>query len=330
MMSNYPMRSILIFLCFGFSIPLYAQDSTLVLTDTSHQQQITAAGFNIYPYNKKRVRLVTAANIIGYSGVSLVLNSAWYAHQPRSKFHFFNDNDEWLQVDKVGHAYGAYIESRASNELWRWSGLPRKKRIWISGLSGVAYESIIETLDGFSAEYGWSWGDFASNVFGSGLFIAQELAWDEQKVKLKFSFHKRDYGAADLNTRADAIFGKSESERFIKDYNAITDWLSVDIRSMFPKAPVPKWFAVALGYGAEGMFGARSNIGRDKNGNIIFDRSDIKRYRQWYLSPDIDFSKIKTNKKGLRILFMALSAFKFPAPSLEFSNGSFKGHWIHF
>ncbi len=45
----------------------------------------------------------------------------------------------------------------------------KKKRIWISGLSGMAYETIIETLDGFSAEYGWSWGDFTSNVLGSAL-----------------------------------------------------------------------------------------------------------------------------------------------------------------
>jgi hypothetical protein len=78
------------------------------------------------------------------------------------------------------------------------------------------------------------------------------------------------------------------------------------------------------------LFGARSNIARDKNENIIFDRSDIKRYRQWFLSPDIDLTKIKTNKKALRFLFTVLSAFKFPAPSLEFSNGNIKGHWIHF
>src|SRR5665811_2637879 len=92
------------------------------------------------------------------------LNTIWYSKYPRSKFHFFNDNAEWLQVDKAGHAYGAYIESFASYEMWRWSGLPRKKRIWTGGLSGIAYETIIETLDGFSAEYGWSWGDFGSNL----------------------------------------------------------------------------------------------------------------------------------------------------------------------
>ena len=313
-----------------FSSATYSQDSTYLRIDTSHYRQIISSGHTIYPYNKKRVRLVTAANIIGYGGVMIGLNSAWYAQYPRSSFHFFDDNAEWLQVDKVGHAYGAYIESFASYEMWRWSGLPRKQRIWIGGLSGVAYQSIIEILDGFSSEYGFSWGDFSANVFGSSLFIGQEFAWDDQRIKMKFSFHKKNYGSPDLTARANTIFGRSETERFIKDYNATTDWVSVNIRSFLPKSNVPKWFAIAFGYGAEGMFGARSNIAKDKNGNIIFDRSDIKRYRQWFISPDIDLSKVRTKKKSVRLILNALNAFKFPMPSIEFSNGNIHGHWLHF
>lgn len=282
------------------------------------------------PNNKKRIRLVTAANIIGYGSILVGLNAEWYARYPRSGFHFFNDNAEWLQVDKVGHTYSAYTESRASMELWRWAGLPRKKRIWIGGLSGVAYQSIIEILDGFSSEYGFSPGDFAANIAGSGIFMAQEFAWNDQRIQFKFSFHKKNYGEADLNNRADAIYGQTEIERFIKDYNGQTYWLSANIRSFFPDVKLPQWLSIAAGYGAEGMFGARSNIALDKNGNVIFDRRDIKRYRQWYLSPDVNFSKIKTNKKAVKILFFILDAFKFPAPTLEFSNGGFKGHWIVF
>lgn len=313
-----------------FSSATYSQDTTNLRTDTSHYQQIISSGHTIYPYNKKRIRLVTAANIVGYGGVLVGFNAVWYAQYPRSSFHFFNDNAEWLQVDKAGHIYGAYIESFASYEMWRWSGLPRKKRIWLGGLSGIAYQSIIEVLDGFSSEYGFSVGDFTANILGSGLFIGQELAWDDQRIKLKFSFHKKDYGAADLDARANVIYGKSESERFIKDYNATTDWVSVNIKSFFSKAKVPSWFSVAFGYGAEGMFGARSNIAKDKNGNIIFDRSDIKRYRQWFLAPDVDLTKIKTKKRAVKIILGVLNSFKFPTPSLEFSNGSIKGHWIHF
>ncbi len=314
-----------------FIIPLiYSQDTVHLKIDSTHCRQITKAGFKLYPYSKKRIQEITAANIISYGAVTIALNSAWYSQYPRSSFHFFNDNPEWLQVDKAGHLYSAYIESFASYEMWRWAGLSRKKRIWIGGLSGLAYQSIIEILDGFSAEYGFSWGDYAANILGSGTFISQELAWDDQKIKLKTSFHKKDYGSPDLNARANNIFGKSEAERAIKDYNAITDWASFNIKSLFPKSNSPKWFAIAIGYGAEGMFGARSNVAKDKNGTIIFDRSDIPRYRQWFISPDIDLSKIPTKKKALRFILNTLNAFKFPAPSLELSNGKIKGHWIHF
>src|SRR6185437_2160130 len=144
--------------------------------------------FRIYPYNKSRVRLVTSANIIGYGGTLIALNALWYAKYPRSSFHFFNDNNEWLQMDKAGHMYSAYTESRATMEMWRWAGLSRKQCIWIGGLSGAAYQSIIEVLDGFSSQYGFSPGDFTANILGSATFISQELAWNQQKIKLKFSF----------------------------------------------------------------------------------------------------------------------------------------------
>lgn len=279
---------------------------------------------------KSRIRFAAISNIAGYSAILVALNAAWYSKYPKSKFHTFNDSQEWLQVDKVGHIYGSYAESRASTELWRWTGIERKKRIWIGGLSGAVYQTVIETLDGYSAEWGWSWGDFGGNILGSAILISQELAWDDQRIKIKFSFHKNKYADAQLNDRAGSIFGKSLAESFIKDYNAQTYWASASPGSFFPESELPPWLCLAIGYGANGMFGARENLGKDKNGNIIFDRRDIKRYRQWYLSPDIDFSKIKTNKKGVRLLFTVLSAFKLPAPSLEFSNGKFKLNALHF
>jgi hypothetical protein len=78
------------------------------------------------------------------------------------------------------------------------------------------------------------------------------------------------------------------------------------------------------------MFGGRKNIAVDETGNIVFERMDIQRYRQWFLAPDVDLTRIKTNKKGVKVLLFFLNSFKFPAPALEFSNGNFKSHWIAF
>jgi hypothetical protein len=320
-----------LFIFFG-SNEILSQDISFGNSESSSQFVVHSwhpDTFKIYPYNKKRVRLVTAANIVGYGGTLIGLNALWYAKYPRSGFHFFNDNNEWQQIDKAGHIFSAYTDSRASMEAWRWAGLSRKKCIWMGGLSGVAYQSIIEILDGFSSQYGFSTGDFAANIIGSSAFISQDFAWNEQRIKFKFSFHKKHYGEADLDARADQLFGSSELERLMKDYNAQSYWVSANIHSFFPETKLPRWLNIAVGYGAEGMFGGTKNIGFDANGNA-FDRTDIKRYRQWYLSPDIDFTKIRTNKKGIKILLFVLNSFKFPAPTLEFSNGSFKGHWIGF
>ena len=279
---------------------------------------------------KRRVRIIAATNIVGYSAVMVGLYSAWYKNYPQSRFHFFNDIKEWQQIDKIGHAYSAYAESKASMELWRWTGISRKKRIWIGGMSGAIYQTVIETLDGFSSEWGWSWGDFAANIFGSGLFVAQELAWDEQRIQYKFSFHRKTYADPSLNLRSDQIFGKSTAERLLKDYNGQTYWLSANLRSFFPKSHLPPWLLISLGTGADGMFGALNNIGKDKSGNINFNRTDIKRFRQWYLAPDVDLTRIRTRHKGIKMALALLNVFKFPMPAIEYSNGKFSFHTIGF
>ncbi len=310
-----------------FTVSALGQDSTKKQTDKSSYLQI--APLTNKQINR-RVKIIGAINIAGYGGAMIGLYSAWYKNYPQSNFHTFNDIPEWKGIDKLGHIYGVYAESLASMELWRWTGISRKKRIWLGGLTGAAYHTVIEVLDGFSSEWGWSWGDIGANFIGSGLMVSQELAWDEQRIQMKFSFHRKSYDDPSLNQRSNKIFGSSTAERFLKDYNGQTYWLSANLKSFFPKSNLPAWLNISVGTGAEGMFGANDNIGKDDNGNINFNRTDIKRYRQWYLAPDIDLTKINTNKKGLKLAFRLLNVIKIPAPALEFSNGSFKVRAIGF
>ena len=140
---------------------------------------------------KRRTTIMAISQASIYGGLMVGLYKTWYSQYPQSSFHSFNDINEWKGMDKIGHVYSAYAQSKAGMELWRWTGISRKKRIWYGGLAGVAYQTVIETLDGFSAEWGWSWGDIGANIAGSALVIGQELAWDEQRVQLKWSFHKK-------------------------------------------------------------------------------------------------------------------------------------------
>ena len=271
-------------------------------------------------YFKNRRRHVGLGSIGLFGGTLLGLNQAWYSKYEKSTFHTFNDNKEWLQVDKVGHSWSAYQLSRLSYGAWKWSGVSEKKAVLYAGLSGPGFLTVIEVLDGFSKEWGWSWGDMGANVFGGGLFVAQQLGWHEQRIDFKFSVHKNNYGNPQLTTRANKLFGSSLPERFLKDYNGQTYWLSANLKSFFKQSKLPDWLNVAVGYGGNGMFGAFENLGTDSTGPN-FDRRDIKRNRQWFLSPDIKWSKIKTRSKFLRTVLYVMDGIKFPLPGLELSNG---------
>lgn len=283
-----------------------------------------------FPFNKTRVIGLAAFQGSAFAAATVGLNTAWYKNYPREKFHFFNDMEEWMQMDKIGHVYSSYAEGKASMEMWRWTGIERKKRIWIGGLSGLAYQTMLEALDAHSSQWGWSWGDMGSNVLGSALLISQEMAWNEQRFQLKWSFHYNLYDDPQLEARADDIFGKSRAERMLKDYNAQTYWVSTGLRQWLPGSRIPHWLQLSVGTGIKGVFGARGNTAYDESGNIIFSRGDIKRHREWYLSPDIDLTKIKTGNKMLRMLFRIFNVVKIPAPALEYGNGKWSFYWLYF
>ncbi len=312
-------------LCFFFSAVLHAQDSS------SATITITRTQLNSSTDYKKRQLLIGGINVAGYGGSLILLNSTWYKNYPRSSFHTFNDFGEWNQVDKFGHAWTAYNTSRASTAMWQWAGLKNKKAAIIGSASGALYLTVIEFLDAHSAEWGWSWGDMGANVFGSGLFLSQQLAWKEQRIQYKFSFHNKNYGDPQLNKRADKLFGSSWYERMLKDYNAQTYWLSVNLKSFAKNSKLPAWLNVAVGYGADGMLGGYKNIWDEGDPGFPINRTDIPRKRQFYIAPDIDFTKIKTNKKWVRTALSFLNAFKCPAPALMIdSKGKARVYAVYF
>lgn len=326
---------------FFFFLPSFLKAQT----DTSSTKIITQSAdttLQPVPYSVKKINILTpeqkrkrqwivgGINVVGYGASLIIFSNTWYKDYPKTSFHTFDDSKEWLQMDKVGHGWAAYNTGRASTEMWKWAGLSNKKATWIGGLSGTVYLTVIELLDAHSAKWGWSWSDMAANILGSGLYISQQLGWEEQRIQFKFSFHYKNYSDPMLNERSDDLFGSSKVERMLKDYNGQTYWLSANLRSFFQGSNIPRWLNVAVGYGADGMFGGFQNIWIDEDTRTLVNRTDIKRYRQWFLAPDVNFSKIKTNSKGVKLLLGFLDAFKFPTPSLELSNGKLKVHAIHF
>lgn len=267
--------------------------------------------------NTKRLKTVVIVESVGYTVAMTGLYTLWYKDVSSSSFHFFNDNREWNQMDKIGHGVTAYYVGFAGYEALKWSGVSEKKSIWYGGTLGSFLLTSVEVFDGFSSEWGFSWGDVAVNTAGTTFFIAQQLAWQEQRILLKYSFHQSDYWEKRPN-----LLGENLVQNMLKDYNGQTYWMSANIASFLSKeSKFPKWLNVAVGYGADGMLGAFNN-------NSF---PEIQRQRQFYLSLDVDLTRIKTKSKFANTVLGAFGFLKFPLPTVEFnSNSTTKFYWLYF
>ena len=294
-----------ILLSVGFSNSQSTVDSFLTPSDT---------------LNKPRRNAVVISEIALASGALIGLNQLWYADYPKSDFQIVNDNAEWLQMDKVGHVFSSYHLGRLSADALKWSGVSKKNQVIYGATTGLVFLTAVEVFDGYSAEWGFSYGDLAANAGGTLLYVGQELAWNEQRIVPKFSFHTTEYASARPN-----ILGSSFSEQILKDYNGQTYWLSANIHSFFKQSKIPKWLNIAIGYGAEGMI-----TGEDELVNTVFF-PEKERTRQFYLSFDADLTKIKTKSHVLKTIFSLVNTIKIPAPTFEIkSTGGSRFHFLYF
>lgn len=294
---------------------------------------------------KARAYTLIGGTSVGYAATMIGLNAAWYADFERTSFQFFNDWGEWNDMDKAGHFYAAYNESLLLMYGGLWAGMPRKKAMWMGVGFGALFQTSIEVLDGFSAKWGFSVGDIAFNTGGLALLAAQELAWQEQRITLKFSSHLVSYpqtllnatngeGTTTLADRTEDLYGEKFYETFLKDYNGQTIWASVNIRSFLKNedSKIPRWLNVAVGYGADNLLGGFANSWTTDELNYTASPLDFPRRRQFYLSFDVDFTRIKTRSPFVKGLLICLNALKFPAPALELNShgGGFRFYPIYF
>jgi len=268
--------------------------------------------------NKSRLISISGVWAASYGSSLYMLSNYWYDNL--QGFRTFDDRQNWLQVDKMGHAYTAYFQGAWGAKIMQWAGLPNKQATLIGGSIGFVNQTVIEILDGQSPDYGWSNTDFFANAVGSLAFIGQQLWWNEQRILFKFGYTSQNYKQY-KNTQIEEValqeFGTGV-EAVFKDYNAQTYWVSANIHSFLPKeTKYPKWLNVAVGFGADQMLHATDNVNKGIN--------EIQRRREFYLSLDVDLSKIETNNHFLRTALFLLNVFKVPFPALRVnSNGEVK------
>ncbi len=293
-------------------------------------------------FHKGRFWTAAGTGMVVYTGAVLSLNHLWYTDYPRTSFHSFNDWEEWQQMDKAGHMFTAYFESDWAYHVARWTGMKKKSSIWTGALVAIGLQATIEILDGFSSEWGFSPYDMAFNVAGAGFWAGQQAVWNEQRIRMKVSTTYRKYpderimgipgGETTIRERTDDLYGSTFLETFLKDYNAQTIWLSVNIHSfMKTESKFPKWLNIAAGYGAENMFGGFENKWEMDGNTFATNNEKYPRYRQFVLSPDIDLSKLNIKSKPLKTIVYILNIFKIPAPAIVLNGkGGVEWDWLYY
>jgi hypothetical protein len=293
-------------------------------------------------FNKKRFYVSVGAGVGLYGAFSVGLWQAWYKNTKLSPFHTFNDWNEWQQVDKMGHLYTAYNYSRWAYQGSRWTGMSRRPAAWTSAGVGLLLQTTTEVMDGYADKWGFSWGDMTFNVLGSGLFVAQELGWKEQRITLKVSSNPQHFpdillrgvghsGSISTHDRDIELYGKGFAERFIKDYNAQVNWFSINMHAFAPTSKIPPWLNLAVGYGAGNMLAGTGYDWVGKDG-LTYSASplDLPRYRQFFLSTDIELSRLPIKGRFWRMLIYGLHHIKLPGPALEYNTlGQLKFHWLY-
>lgn len=264
--------------------------------------------------NKKRLRTFIGVSGAAYALTLVGLNELWYSDSQKQAFHFFNDNAEWKQVDKLGHFYSTFYLSYGTSSSLSWCGVKQRKADLWGSLTGFMIMLPIEIFDGYSDAYGASSGDLIANAAGSGFYLGQKLLWKEIRIQPKFSYHKTDYPSF----RPDDALGNDFASELLKDYNGQTYWLSFDMDKFIK---FPKWLNLTVGYGADEMVYAR---------DISNEAAGYQAYRQYYIGLDFDLTGIKTRSKFLKTFFAIASAIKLPAPTLEFSSEGTKFHAFYF
>lgn len=274
--------------------------------------------------NKKRATVLFITEGTGAAASYVLLNEIWYKNYKSDHFHIFNDANEWLQMDKMGHATTSYYIGLTGGNLLKWAGYPTKKAALYGGTLGLAYLTGVEILDGYSSGWGFSPSDMIANISGASLVVGQWFLWDEQRIKMKFSYHSTKYPSY-----RPGLLGSDFTQQLLKDYNGQTYWLSMNIASFLHKENnFPKWLNLALGCGAEEMVSATQNSDWCKANPTISNQ--FHPYRQFYLSLDADLSKIKTKSKLIKAITQTFGFIKIPAPTLILQNHKVDFRGIYF
>ncbi len=241
--------------------------------------------------NTKKLLLVSGISAGTFVYAYGIQNNMWWKGKP-AKFHT-NWQQDWtyaLGSDKIGHFFFGNLVSTIYKNSFKWIGFSSKHSYLYAGLFTFAYQTFLEIRDGFSKQYGFSWGDFAANSLGSMYLYMQYNYPPLKNFNLKISYFPS------------ARFRNGSNAYITDDYESTYHWLSINIKKLLPNKwgkYFPNFINIALGHGVKGL------------DNLKFGKHEI------FVAVDWNLQAIKTKSKLLKSLLEILNKYHFPSPAIK-------------
>ena len=238
-----------------------------------------------------RVGIVAGATVGGFVAGHGMLNDLWWKGE-RVPFHINTSQDYTyaLNADKYGHATFAYMASTVYGDLMRWCGLDSGSAAWWGFGVAMTYQTYIEVRDGFSRDYGFSWGDIGANTVGAVLPVVQHYVPSLRAIDLQISFWPSN------------AFRQGAYNAIIDDYTSTTHWLAMNVHDLAPRSVqqyLPPWIGVAIGHSV------RNLDGRGGGEHVVV------------LSLDWQLHRIPNLPPWLRDIARVLHLYHLPAPAVQ-------------
>jgi hypothetical protein len=166
----------------------------------------------------------------------------------------------------------------------------KKNSLLYAGLFTLTYQTFLEVRDGFSKQYGFSWGDFTANSFGSIYPYLQYNYPMLQRFNLKISYYPSEK------------FKSGSNAYMMDDYESTYHWLSIDIDKLLPS----KW---------DKYFPDFINIAIRHSVNNL-DNSKFRNHK-FYFGIDWNLSAIKTDSNLINSVLEILNKYHLPAPTVK-------------
>ncbi len=250
--------------------------------------------------DKGRLALVGGTLFTSMAAIHFYQQNGWWKDN-RTAFHFQEDLVYGLNVDKIGHFYGAHLLQFGISKSLEWANVSEVTALWLGAGGGLLFQTYVEVEDGFST-WGFDRVDFASDVAGAAWPVLRYYLPSLQNLDVKASYHP-----SPLLGSAGGIGFKGQQHLVIDDYEGQTFWLSVKVHNLLSdplKQYWPDFLCLAVGYGAR-------------------DIAEANPYRVYFLAVDMDMTKvIPQTSSFLKTLSQALNFIHMPMPAVQFSPGT--------